>query len=156
MEECTVLIIANEEISKNQTIGIYKRDFSHSKKIHADIYREFCHKYFPELEKLLSDGMMGTDCADLFASLGQLSYIRFLDFVELYIPEPEELSPTQKTWLNKNYHILNEQYAVDICIFVNNGGYTITKKYESSVVKTGVIEELRDIVSEKESKKVKS
>jgi len=150
MEESTVLIIANDP-----TIGIYKREFDHLKKTHADIYREFCHEYFPELEELISPDMIGTDCADLFARLGHLSYVRFSDFLELYIPSVERLSPVQKAWLKENYHTLMENYSVDISILVKKNQYTVMKQYASSTIQKNIIEELKGIVFEKKCEKVK-
>lgn len=112
MKENTVLIIANEEMYQDSIIGIYQRDFNHLEKSHANIYQEFCHEYFPELEELISKEMIGTDCANLFARLGHLSYVRFSDFLELYIPLPNQLSPIQKAWLNENYHSLSEELSL--------------------------------------------
>lgn len=149
MDESTVLIIANEKIYQDQIIGIYQKDFNHLQKSHADIYREFCHEYFPELEELIASDMIGTDCADLFSRLGHLSYVRFADFLELYIPIVEKLSPIQKAWLKENYHTLNEQYDVDIHILVKKDKFTMVNQYPSSIVKEGVIEELKEIVEEK-------
>lgn len=152
MKECTVLIIANEKMYEQPMIGVYQRDFNHLEKSHANIYQEFCHEYFPELEELIVEDMIGTDCADLFSRLGHLSYVRFLDFIELYIPNPNQLSPIQKAWLNENYHTLSEEHMMDICILVEKDNCTIMKKYEASVVKEGVIEELKGIVMEKDQK----
>ena len=149
MDESTVLIIANEKMYPDQIIGTYQEDFDHLQKSHADIYKEFCHKYFPVLEELIAQDMIGTDCADLFSRLGHLSYVRFDSFLELYIPVVEKLSPMQKAWLQENYHNLNEQYDVDIHILVKKDKFTIMNEYPSDVVKEGVIEELKGIVEEK-------
>ncbi len=155
MKENTVLIIANEKMYEHLMIGVYQRDFNHLEKSHANIYQEFCHEYFPELEELITENMIGTDCADLFSRLGHLSYVRFSDFIELYIPNPHQLSPIQKAWLNENYHTLSEEYRMDICILVKQEGFSLMKKYESSVVKEGVIEELKGIVMEKDKKTIR-
>lgn len=149
MDESTVLIIANEKMYQDQIIGIYQKDFNHLQKSHADIYREFCHEYFPELEELIASDMIGTDCADLFSRLGHLSYVRYNEFLELYIPLVEKSSPIQKAWLKENYHTLNEQYDVDIHILVKKDKFTMVNQYPSSIVKEGVIEELKGIVEEK-------
>ena len=150
MEECSVLIIANEIMNPDLMIGVYQKDFNHFESTHAAIYKKFCHQYFKELEKLISDDMIGADCANLFSRLGFLSYIRYANILELYIPVVETLSPLQKAWIKESYHALSEEYEMDISILVKKEHYIRMKQYESSTVKLGVIEELKEIVKEKE------
>ena len=151
MEECSVLIIASEMIYKDQTPGVYQRYFSHLENTHATIYKDFCHEYFKELEKMILPDMIGTDCARLFSRLCFLSYVHYANIIELYIPEVEKLSPLQKAWLQENYHTLSQEYEMDICIQVKQDNYVVLKKYEASTVKLGVIQELKKIVTEKET-----
>ncbi len=155
MKESQVLIIANEPLNSQKQIGVFEKEFDHLEKTHADIYKDFCREYCPELEELVSyDMVIGKDCALIFSKLGHMSYIRFDSYLELFIPIPEKLSSLQKEWLRENYHALNERYDMDIWILVQRDKYYMMKQYEAEEVKKGVIEELQDIVVEREEKRV--
>lgn len=99
--------------------------------------------------------MLGTDCAELLARYGHLSYNHFDSYIVLFIPNPDYLSDLQKLWLKENYISLNSSYKLDTCICTKENGHYLLKKYPynyDNPEEQEIPVELRDIVLGKDRK----
>ena len=135
---------------------IYEKCFDHLRETHANVYKEFCQKYLPEIAELLDKDMLGTECAELLARYGHLSYNHFDSYIVLFVPNPDYLSDSQKSWLKENYVSLNSSYMLDTCICTKENGHYSLKKYPYNSdypEKRKIPVELEDIISE-ENKKI--